>query len=903
MVGTVVQRVFWCTMLLTTISATHAQTDADYELVCENDSNLDRGDGLCDDYLNEPLCRYDGGDCCSCTCDRSLLDSTTDDSGYDVHPCGDNLFNCIDPSAPDFDRLPVYGCGSMPSVPPRCPPEGQSQWVVEDTAGASALANAVSNCSGGNFDVDWRGHVFVNTTLWVVDGTSVTVSGAGQDAVVDGGGHTRPFVVVNASLRLDGLAVENGAADFGGGIFAGGSSLTLNSTRLSNNTALIGGTAYIDAESTVSCIGANEISHSTALNGGSLFIDGGSSVSWEAFSFLENQAAAVLIRGASTLYWSGDTTFIANGVLASAVTQYRAHTLDILGGSNVSWDGKTTFADGYQGTAVLVQDSNLSWSGETLFTNNTESGCIDVRNSHVSWSGVTSFENNHGGTSSSVRSVISISSAGSVSFSGRTQFVNNTASHTGGAVRVGYGTALEWSGPTIFHNNTASTNGGALYVTDGNVSWSGQTSFDGNSAIEDGGALFIDTGATVTWSGETTFAGNMATVNGGAIGTALEPVVDGSLASLVVNGSTNFVDNTCEGSGGAIKTSGAVSLALEDVVFAGNSAQSRGGALYISNTAFGPTLVGLTFTGNTAHTGGAVYVTASGVAVLGDMYPTTFAGCYFADNIADLSGGAIDSSSGDDSIESSDFISNKAVIGGALRLAGNDVSINYCTFDGNAAGTLDGGPAISNVGDLYVWNSVFRRNYIECPPGSFVDFYESEGGRYEAVCDGCPAADDGITMGVENLVPTCTETLENTRSDGANTSIEDIRIDPGYWRATTTTRTILPCYNAAACLGGITGEAGYCREGYYGPYCAICTENYGRTMAFECTKCSSGEGVAVGVIFVSTLAVAGAALVAYLVSNEREGGGGGGLIVRVKDKVSFRSLKIVVVVWQILTQA
>lgn len=501
-------------MLLTGISTTHAQTDADFELVCEDDLNSDRGDGLCDNFLNEPLCRYDGGDCCSCTCDRSLLDSTTDDFGYYVHPCGDNLFNCIDPSAPDFDRLPVYGCGSMPSVPPRCPSEGQSQWVVEDTAGAFALANAVSNCSGGNFDVDWRGHVFVNTTLWVVDGTSLTVRGAGDDdAVVDGGGHTRPFVVVNASLHLDGLDVENGAAEFGGAIFAGGARVTLNGTRLSNNTALIGGTAYIDAGSIVSCVGANEISHSTALNGGSVFIDGGSSVSWEAFEFLENQAAAVLIRGASTLYWSGETTFRANGVLASAVTMYRAHTLDILDGSNVSWDGKTTFADGYDGTAVLVVDSNLSWSGETLFTSNTESGCIDVRNSHVSWSGVTSFEHNHGGFSSSVRSVIAISSAGSVSFSGRTQFVNNTASHYGGAVSIGYG-ALDWSGPTVFRNNTALTNGGALHISTGNVSWSGQTLFDGNAALEDGGALYIETGATVTWSGETTFAGNMATFDG-----------------------------------------------------------------------------------------------------------------------------------------------------------------------------------------------------------------------------------------------------------------------------------------------------------------------------------------------------------------------------------------------------
>lgn len=74
-------------------------------------------------------------------------------------------------------------------------------------------------------------------------------------------------------------------------------------------------------------------------------------------------------------------------------------------------------------------------------------------------------------------------------------------------------------------------------------------------------------------------------------------------------------------------------------------------------------------------------------------------------------------------------------------------------------------------------------------------------------------------------------------------------------------------------------------------------------MAFECTKCSSGERVAVGVVFFSAFVVAGVALVRYLVANEREGGGNRGFITRVKDKVSFRSLKIVVVVWQILTQA
>lgn len=100
-------------------------------------------------------------------------------------------------------------------------------------------------------------------------------------------------------------------------------------------------------------------------------------------------------------------------------------------------------------------------------------------------------------------------------------------------------------------------------------------------------------------------------------------------------------------------------------------------------------------------------------------------------------------------------------------------------------------------------------------------FHFSQGGRYAIVCDGCPIADiDNIpdnTMGVANLVPTCTETPENTQSDGANTSIQDIRIDRGYWRATDTSKIILPCHNEDACLGGGTDAAGYCLEGYHGP--------------------------------------------------------------------------------------
>lgn len=72
-------------------------------------------------------------------------------------------------------------------------------------------------------------------------------------------------------------------------------------------------------------------------------------------------------------------------------------------------------------------------------------------------------------------------------------------------------------------------------------------------------------------------------------------------------------------------------------------------------------------------------------------------------------------------------------------------------------------------------------------------------------------------MEQENLVPVCTEAYEHSDSNGINVTIEFLDIEAGYWRATNTSDEILECYNTDACLGGITGEAAFCLEGYEGP--------------------------------------------------------------------------------------
>lgn len=46
--------------------------------------------------------------------------------------------------------------------------------------------------------------------------------------------------------------------------------------------------------------------------------------------------------------------------------------------------------------------------------------------------------------------------------------------------------------------------------------------------------------------------------------------------------------------------------------------------------------------------------------------------------------------------------------------------------------------------------------------------------------------------------------------------METLKLDPGYWRATDTSKVILSCYNEDACEGGAT-VTDYCSAGYEGP--------------------------------------------------------------------------------------
>ena len=61
--------------------------------------------------------------------------------------------------------------------------------------------------------------------------------------------------------------------------------------------------------------------------------------------------------------------------------------------------------------------------------------------------------------------------------------------------------------------------------------------------------------------------------------------------------------------------------------------------------------------------------------------------------------------------------------------------------------------------------------------------------------------------------------------------METIEVEQGFWRIAPASQEFLPCplggAEGKACVGGTTSTdkgAGYCREGYEGPLCAVVSE-------------------------------------------------------------------------------
>ena len=586
------KRGFICTLILLQNVCYNGSTSSS----SQSDTSCDAADGVgswmsdgtCDPQNLIPECAWDGGDCCRCTC----VDNK--------YTCGTDGYLCIDPDVLDDD---MTTCKEKTPFP--CPAGIEQSWVVENTRQVQDLAEAV-NCSGGTFNVEWRGSIVVDTEIVVFDGTVLNVTrGKGfTNAIVDGGGMTRLFRVVNASLQLNDVEVRNGSATFGGAIAAINSNLSLNGITFTYNTAndKNGGAMFVYEASNVSFYGETVFFHNEGNNsGGAVYVES-STISWNGVSSLFNNTAhysggAVYVES-SSVSWHGVSSLFNN------TAHYSGGAVYIVNGSTVSWAEETNLhgAPSRNFNRTFKENNYMSSSADAYFVNNRagdEGGAIFVDlGSNVAWNSVTIFSGNN--AQSGGGGALLIAYASTVVLAGDTVFIDNSCGSHGGAISSrtldsitssdssNQKSSLSIAGNTVFSKNKSGLNGSGIAFLEG-MSYSSTSSsttfFVGNHATVAGGGVFISAPGEGPTIANVTFLHNSAEVGGGAsipgCGVSLD-FQDGELSAIFYD--CLFIGNKATTNGGAIDSASSVAAVITNTLFEKNFAKLSGGALSLAGS-------------------------------------------------------------------------------------------------------------------------------------------------------------------------------------------------------------------------------------------------------------------------------------------------------------------------------
>lgn len=206
------------------------------------------------------------------------------------------------------------------------------------------------------------------------------------------------------------------------------------------------------------------------------------------------------------------------------------------------------------------------------------------------------------------------------------------------------------------------------------------STFTGNATKSHGGAVYITGSQVKTTIADATFSKNTSGKQGGALQLA------GAGETTITN--TTFSENAAGTFGGAINATG-TKVAATNVTFEGNkaaSADGHGGALFVDGQGASYTQVGGKFVGNSAKkNGGAIRVQNGADLALNNVV--------FDGNTA-ANGGAVDTfNAGNVTFTDTTFTNNQAGgWGGALRINGGNVTITVTegkslVYEGNKAGT------------------------------------------------------------------------------------------------------------------------------------------------------------------------------------------------------------------------
>lgn len=348
------------------------------------------------------------------------------------------------------------------------------------------------------------GGIYINAGSADIAGGLIIKNTATDAAATAGGGGV---FVNNGALTVSGTSKinENVSARYGGGIRIDGttdnSTVEISSGSLSDNTAAVGGGAYIAGNfAALTLNGSATVSGNEAsTNGGGVAAFAGSTVEVAGDAFVTENIAA--LNGGGVLV-SDDGTQLSvsdNGAITKNTATYG-------GGAYVTALGAFTMLKGSvsvntatsDGAGVYVNGATLSIEGGSLYGNTANNG-----------GAVYVSANNNG---------VFTMSGGSIGGDGNAA---NTAA-LGGGVYIAGGNVTISSGSIT--GNTATTNGGGVYLNAGNLSIKDNPVINNNTLQESNSNLYLYNGKTVTVIGKLT--------DGASIGiTGMGKVTDGYTAN------------------------------------------------------------------------------------------------------------------------------------------------------------------------------------------------------------------------------------------------------------------------------------------------------------------------------------------------------------------------------------
>lgn len=546
--------------------------------------------------------------------------------------------------------------------------------------------------------------------LDVLDGGDLTVQGNGAaNTIIDGGGNDRVFDICHSpcarTITLNGVTVRNGEvsdggggvangaqalniqnstiggpgggneADSGGGIYNSfGSTLTLNGTIVSDNTAANNGGGICNVMATLvvqnnSTIGEAGVGNH-ATNGGGIYQNTGT-VTVSASTVISNTAtddgggifnqAGVTTVDASTI--SGNT---AESSYSAGGGIYNEDTLVVQNGSLIGGAGAGNHAN-YGAGINNDHGGTATVSGSTVSGNSSDS-LYSVGGGICNWATLTVTDSLIGGAGA-----------------------GNHAANGGG---IGNWTGTATVDGSVVSGNTSPLGGGifnfaTLVVRNGSVI-GGEGAGEGNEALTSpgrGGGINNSRTATLT---DSRIVGNVAKQGGGII----------SGGNLNVQNVT-IIGNTATDIGGGICNGDRATV--EDSTLDTNSALYGGGVYNIGAVTVTNSTIGGAGTGNHATVrGGAIYSEGDG--------STTVTGCNIRDNTATINGGGVFT---DEDVPGATSVTGSCIVGNSDTSFFN----NHNAAQQIATGNWWGAPTGPNTpGADTAGGNVNTSGYLTTPP-------------------------------------------------------------------------------------------------------------------------------------------------------------------------------------------